>query len=681
MITFSQWQFNPENGELSSVTATHRLPPRLVKLLIILTENAPHLVEKQTLIAEIWQDKIVNDDALARSIAELRGFLGDSSKSPEFIETVPRRGYRFMQEVGGSENEKDHFTSKYLTPIVAAFCVGFVLFWFDHFTHSQQAETANWQEIVDNVIRLNADLEMEYQPEISPSGQRVAFGVKAGQDVIVKIVDTSGKDLVRIAEPGAWVLSPAWSPDENNIAVSIADSQQCNIYVVTLPELTRERLSHCSIPNGSGILDWSPDGSKIAFVGRLQEGNRQPSVLIYELDTGTVSRITTPSSDDVFDTRPRFDKDGDSLYFLRGTTSVRNIHRTAISDNSHVERLTSSNNLKLSFALSLVNHDIVFDSNANGDRNLWLLSQDDLAIKNLGARDSQFPSISKNGQLLYQEVRYQANLWRFDLESTLSRQIVNSPKYDNHPAISPDSDLIAYVSNRFGRAEIWLYDPENGQDNRLLARENEDLLAPVWSANGEKVLLSSRGDNGYGCYEIHIETRKISRIHGHGRQVFACQYLGNDRILAINKTEDSVSHLMEIRSEGVTQLTTDAVNKAMPLSNGDIVYSRTSEPGLHVLQFAGDGTPSFHAETVIADFPNHKTGHWTAAGEVVYFLNPVNPRELRALNLHNNEQSVLLTGLDVGVGDAIAIAPNKQFAVISQKGTSQSNLFISRESQ
>ena len=687
MIEFSQWQFNPENGLLVSDIEQHKLPPRLVKLLLILTQYAPRLVEKQTLISEIWQDKIVNEDALARLIAELRKLLGDNSSSPVFIETVPRRGYRFIPEVNDGQQITEHRgedvrrTGSAFRWVILALLLLFVwlvagyLFFPEQ---SLQTTAHQWQSAINNAKRLSADAKMEFQPEISPDGQLIAYGIRENEDMVVNIVDSSGNQLYQIAEPGGWIFSPAWSPDSKKLAVALVDLSKCTIFVVNLPSLTRQRIGSCGVPNQSGLLDWSPDGRKIAFVNKATlDRNKatldssQHQISVYHIESGDITVITEPPTGAIFDSRPRFSRDGESLFFLRGSRSARDIYRTELSDSGHVTRLTESKNFKLGFTLSDTGDEIVFDSNSNGDRNLWLLSLADLSIQNLGARDGQSPSLSNDGLLLYQEVRYQANLWYFDLLSKQSKLIVDSPKYDNFPVISPDSEQVAYVSNRFGRAEVWLYDRKTEQDVRLFSLDDADLLEPEWSVDGARLLMSSRGDEGYSCFEMTLESREVRQIKVEGMELYNCRYRQNNRIVAIDKTENAGSNLVEITPERVTRIATGGVSKALPLSNGDIVLSWVAKPGLYLLE-SGSGS----IRPILPEFPNQQIGRWTVSGDLLYFLNPQKNDEVLALDVLSNEQSVVLTGLNVGVGDSIAISPDSDFAVISQKGSSQSNLFV-----
>src|SRR5689334_14822671 len=75
------------------------LTPKVFDTLQILIENAGHLLEKDELMQKIWQDRFVEEGNLAFNIKVLRKALGDNAVNPKFIETVQRRGYRFIADV------------------------------------------------------------------------------------------------------------------------------------------------------------------------------------------------------------------------------------------------------------------------------------------------------------------------------------------------------------------------------------------------------------------------------------------------------------------------------------------------------------------------------------------------------------------------------------------------------
>lgn len=85
------------------------LPAKVLSTLIILVRNNGHVVEKDVLMKEVWPDEYVEEGNLAQHIFILRRALGKSKDSPKYIETVPRRGYRFvarMMDPGGITSDE-----------------------------------------------------------------------------------------------------------------------------------------------------------------------------------------------------------------------------------------------------------------------------------------------------------------------------------------------------------------------------------------------------------------------------------------------------------------------------------------------------------------------------------------------------------------------------------------------
>lgn len=72
---------------------------RAFDLLLVLLEHPGEVVEKQNLLDEVWPDVVVGEESLAKAVSELRAALGDRASSPRFVQTVHRRGYRFIAEV------------------------------------------------------------------------------------------------------------------------------------------------------------------------------------------------------------------------------------------------------------------------------------------------------------------------------------------------------------------------------------------------------------------------------------------------------------------------------------------------------------------------------------------------------------------------------------------------------
>ena len=82
------------------------LPPKALETLLALVGNHGHLMEKAELLHRVWPDTFVEEATLAQNIFTLRKILSDSTEGPLYIETVPRRGYRFIAPINGANQQR-----------------------------------------------------------------------------------------------------------------------------------------------------------------------------------------------------------------------------------------------------------------------------------------------------------------------------------------------------------------------------------------------------------------------------------------------------------------------------------------------------------------------------------------------------------------------------------------------
>jgi TolB-like protein/DNA-binding winged helix-turn-helix (wHTH) protein len=111
--SFGPFQLDPAERVLRRQGQPVALPPKDVEVLIVLVERAGRIVEKDDLLATVWPGVFIEEGNLSRRIFNLRQALGDGAGGQKYIETVPRRGYRFVatvEEQGGPS-----------TPVPAAF--------------------------------------------------------------------------------------------------------------------------------------------------------------------------------------------------------------------------------------------------------------------------------------------------------------------------------------------------------------------------------------------------------------------------------------------------------------------------------------------------------------------------------------------------------------------------------
>src|SRR4026207_1230771 len=80
------------------------LTPKVFDILLTLVENRGQVVSKEDLMKRVWPDTFVEEGNLTQNISLLRKALGESPGGVQFIETVPRRGYRFVAEISEPGN-------------------------------------------------------------------------------------------------------------------------------------------------------------------------------------------------------------------------------------------------------------------------------------------------------------------------------------------------------------------------------------------------------------------------------------------------------------------------------------------------------------------------------------------------------------------------------------------------
>ncbi len=96
---FGPFRYDPSQRLLFREGAIVPLVPKAIDTLHVLLERRGRMVEKAELMKLVWPDAVVEEVGLARNISVLRKALGDEGETGAYIETIPRRGYRFTAEV------------------------------------------------------------------------------------------------------------------------------------------------------------------------------------------------------------------------------------------------------------------------------------------------------------------------------------------------------------------------------------------------------------------------------------------------------------------------------------------------------------------------------------------------------------------------------------------------------
>jgi transcriptional activator of cad operon len=100
LLRIGDWRVDAGSGRISRNGETIRLDVRAMRLLLRLAERPGQVVSIDDLISRVWGDVAVSPDSVYQAVTSLRRQLGDDSRQPAYIETVPRLGYRMIAAVG-----------------------------------------------------------------------------------------------------------------------------------------------------------------------------------------------------------------------------------------------------------------------------------------------------------------------------------------------------------------------------------------------------------------------------------------------------------------------------------------------------------------------------------------------------------------------------------------------------
>ena len=262
-----------------------QLTPKTAELLQILIKNCGRIVEKEQLMSEIWAGSFVEDSNLTFTVRQLRKALTDDAHQPTYIETVPRRGYRFIGEVreisddaqaasalaetnpplAGKEFVRSRFKKFYIPVIAAGLLIGAMAFAIQ----SGRNETAAIDAPILNQSfgseKLSTDGKV-FHAVVSPDGKNVVYtsGFKERQSVWLRQLETSNSVEI-IAPSDDFYFGLAMSPDGNFLYFTRKPKnveRQADIFRVSIFGGTPQKI----VGETQGWISVAPDGKRISFV-------------------------------------------------------------------------------------------------------------------------------------------------------------------------------------------------------------------------------------------------------------------------------------------------------------------------------------------------------------------------------------------------------------------------------
>lgn len=104
-LRIGEWRVDPATNRLSRGGEMLHLEPKAMEVLLLLAQRAGEVISREELLATVWSGSVVGDDTLTQAVIKLRKALGDDTRSPSYIETIAKRGYRLIATVRAGQGD------------------------------------------------------------------------------------------------------------------------------------------------------------------------------------------------------------------------------------------------------------------------------------------------------------------------------------------------------------------------------------------------------------------------------------------------------------------------------------------------------------------------------------------------------------------------------------------------
>ena len=537
-VRFGPYSVDLHTRELRKDSVKVRLVGQPFEILAVLLSRPGELVSRERLRDRLWSgDTFVDfEHGLNAAVNKLREALCDSADAPKYIETLPRRGYRFIGRVELREAEQGTMADSepprrsgiatalgpishdaerrnselrplrlYLSAAAALALVflGIALLLKSLYVRSKADETALGPP---RIAAFTSPEDTSGEPAFSPDGKAMVF-YRQGNNLQESgiFVQQIGSDHPRQLTNSEKDCCAAWSPDARSIAFSrYENNDNFAIFVVPAGGGAEHRLEIPGPVPKMGHIDWSPDGESIAF-------SAGTGLSLLSLGNSAVRRLTQPAPL-TQDWGPSFSADGKQILFARSSEMGVPEEILSIPSTGGEPAIIATEPARLrgSPRWSADGRSVIFSSDRGGKPALWRVSAEKKEAAVQFNDSGSHPAVSLRGdRLAYQRETRSLAIWQLDLSEQppseprilvpLSSQTDQGPG----PQFSSDGKKLAYMSDRSGSMEIWVSNRDGSNPVQLSAVGNAGT--PRWSPDSDSVVFDASRRNGSGLYAISLK--------------------------------------------------------------------------------------------------------------------------------------------------------------------------------
>ena len=635
MIRFGPFTLDGRSGELRNGPTRLKVPDQSIAVLQALLERPGELVTREALRDRLWgPDTFVDFEAgLNAAVRRLREALNDSADAPRYIETLPRRGYRFIAPVEGAlatpvptapgsaagevpiaAQPETARTGRVRARHVALATLALALIGAGLWAGLRWSNPTSTAAGRVRAVPITSFPGLELDPAISPTGTLVAFAWEGeggdNFDIYVRSID--GSSQLRLTTDAAADHLPAWSPDGQRIAfVRVQNGRRV---IKVMPALGGpERRLYDAGPERAGWfmevlsygLSWTPDGTHLVF-GEQHVGASTSAISLYSLDDEQTRQLTRPPAN-FGDINPVVSPDGRYLAFIRRNTAY-------CCGSVFVQKLDRLRPLgepvQLTFEHTVLGLDwapdsgsVIYDSDPVAP-GLWRI-----AVGGAGTPDAVLPHVRAlrpsvarvGGRVVFQNTFVDSNIWELPTPSSPNRassgdatfRLISSTFNDQDPQLSPDGKRIAFVSFRAGNRDLYVSNRDGSEPRQLTDVQLGYAGSPAWSADGVWIAFDGIRTGGWNLHVVAADGGPIRVLTSDAFNNIRPSWSADGRWIYFGSDRPGEYQIWKIPSAGGTaiQVTRRGGKHPVVSPDGRHVYYAKEAPVQGIWEVPAEGGP------------------------------------------------------------------------------------------
>lgn len=566
LYEFDDFRVDPNQKCLWHGEKLVSVTPKAFDTLVVLLENKGRVVDKDTLLNQVWANTFVEEATLAQNISTLRKTLSLQPNGKQFIETIPRRGYRFVGEVREVIDDEEIFVvetrrqtrivskeeihnsdgtiqtvnlekavlvsprnyslikDKLLLPTIVLVAIGLLVgayFASRQVFQPKQMSEERFREFQISKLTSSGNIN---KIAISPDGKYLALVEKKNEFYTLFLRQTNNANQIEIIPPTKDdFIGVTFSPDNEFIYYAVYqpldEKGQVKIgvlYKVPILGGTRTEV----LKDTDSPVSVSPDGKKLTFIRNLQmEG--QSALMIFDCASGAGEiRLTTrPWHQRFSENAPIWSPDGktiaSSAFITKDTTQKLEIIITKV-DNGEQNSLTQETWDWLGQMAWLADGSGIAvtsygENSPNGTDEIWIVSYPEGKSRQVTNGINGFFGLgmtaNSNSMVTVKSERI-TSLWTAPKDNLNQAKMIRKPTIDGTLFKlgidwTPDGKIV-YSTAESGDADIWIMDTDGNNSKQLTDNKTADY-APKISADGRYIVFISNRLGERNLWRMNID--------------------------------------------------------------------------------------------------------------------------------------------------------------------------------